>query len=229
METILAVCLALGWLNAKWINTESKRTQSQHFNIPHYFALWEPLFWYLCIYLAAPGLSCSMQDLVPWPGAELGPLELGAWRLSHWTSREVPLGTSLLSGPTRWSRHLLYFPCSNPRSSSLFKDPWLLLLEHGVGNQAANAGPQYCVFSREFLPLRCHCFQVLRWDKLGNTCVCINPRTYVHTSFFFFNLFGCVRSWLCWRIFRRDAFWFPSCDVQARELRCPGSRARGFQ
>ena len=34
--------------------------------------------------------SCSMRDLVPWPGTEPGPPALGAWSLSHWTTREVP-------------------------------------------------------------------------------------------------------------------------------------------
>ena len=47
-------------------------------------------------YLAAPGLSCSMQhlpscsmwDLVLWPGIKPGPPALGAWSLSHWTARK---------------------------------------------------------------------------------------------------------------------------------------------
>ena len=49
------------------------------------------------IYLAAPGLSCSMRtlshamwDLVPWPGIEPGPPTLGVPSLSHWTTMEVP-------------------------------------------------------------------------------------------------------------------------------------------
>ena len=45
---------------------------------------------YLFIYLAAPGLSCGMWDLVPWRGIEPGPPALGAGSLSHWTTREVP-------------------------------------------------------------------------------------------------------------------------------------------
>ena len=28
--------------------------------------------------------------LVPWPGIEYGPFALEAWRLNHWTAREVP-------------------------------------------------------------------------------------------------------------------------------------------
>ena len=37
-----------------------------------------------------PSLSCSRRGLVPRPGIEPGPLELGAQSLSHWTRREVP-------------------------------------------------------------------------------------------------------------------------------------------
>ena len=32
-----------------------------------------------------------MRDLVPRPGIEPGPPALGAWRLTHWTSMEVPI------------------------------------------------------------------------------------------------------------------------------------------
>ena len=37
------------------------------------------------------GFSCGMRDLVLWTGTEPGPAALGAWRLSHWTIREVPV------------------------------------------------------------------------------------------------------------------------------------------
>ena len=40
------------------------------------------------LYLAVPGLSCSIRDLVPHPGIEPGPPALGAWSLSPWTTRE---------------------------------------------------------------------------------------------------------------------------------------------
>ena len=36
-------------------------------------------------------LSCSMWDLVLWPGIEPKPCALGARNLSHWTTREVPI------------------------------------------------------------------------------------------------------------------------------------------
>ena len=47
------------------------------------------LITYVFIYLTVLGLSCSMWDLVPWPGIEPVPPPLGAWSLSHWTTREV--------------------------------------------------------------------------------------------------------------------------------------------
>ena len=36
-------------------------------------------------------LSCSKWDLVPWPGIEPMSPALGAWILSHWTTRKVPI------------------------------------------------------------------------------------------------------------------------------------------
>ena len=43
-------------------------------------------------YLAELRLSCSMWDLVPWPGIEPGPPALGAQRLRPQTTREIPAG-----------------------------------------------------------------------------------------------------------------------------------------
>ena len=34
-------------------------------------------------------LSCGLRDLVPWPGIEPASPALGAWSLSHWTTRGV--------------------------------------------------------------------------------------------------------------------------------------------
>ena len=45
------------------------------------------------IYLSVPSLSCSMWDLVPWPGMKPGPLALWVQSLSHWTTREVPVNS----------------------------------------------------------------------------------------------------------------------------------------
>ena len=54
---------------------------------------------YLFMYLAALGLSCSKQDLVPWSGIEPRHAALGAWNLSYWTTREIPsLNIFFISG-----------------------------------------------------------------------------------------------------------------------------------
>ena len=41
------------------------------------------------IYVAAPGLSCGMWDLVLCPGIKPGAPALGVWSFGHWTMREV--------------------------------------------------------------------------------------------------------------------------------------------
>ena len=56
-------------------------------------------FFYNYFYLAALDLSCSMWDLVPWLGIEPGPPALGAQRIRHQTTREVP--TESLKGKCR--------------------------------------------------------------------------------------------------------------------------------
>ena len=77
-----------------------KRQGLDSFLEPPFFSLFKK---YLCIWLhwvlvAACGifsfsmrtLSCIMWDLVPWTETEHGPPAMGAWRLSHWTTRRVP-------------------------------------------------------------------------------------------------------------------------------------------
>ena len=46
-------------------------------------------------------LSCSMWNLVPWPGIEPGPPPLGVWSLSHWTT---------MLGRPEWAAPLLWGP-----------------------------------------------------------------------------------------------------------------------
>ena len=91
------------------------------------------IFKYIFVYLAVLGLaaagricSCSMWDLVPWPGIELRPPALGVWSLDHWTIREVPgihfglelLAVGFCSGSARvWA--LSCFSCV-----WLFVTPW---------------------------------------------------------------------------------------------------------
>ena len=51
------------------------------------------------IYIAACcvwDLHCGMWNIVSWPGIEPGFPTLGAWNLSHWTTREVPVGPIFL-------------------------------------------------------------------------------------------------------------------------------------
>ena len=53
------------------------------FKLIHQFDCW--------VTVRACGIfNCSMWDLFPWPGIESRAPELGAWGLSHWTSRRVP-------------------------------------------------------------------------------------------------------------------------------------------
>ena len=63
-----------------------------HLNFFFFFkSRWKLLFLFLIfIYLAVLGLSCGMQDLVPWPGIKPRPPALGTWSPKHWTTREVP-------------------------------------------------------------------------------------------------------------------------------------------
>ena len=44
--------------------------------------------WDLCCHMRT--LRCDMRDLVPRPAIEPRPSALGAWSLTHWTTREVP-------------------------------------------------------------------------------------------------------------------------------------------
>ena len=53
-------------------------------------------------------LSHSMWDLVPWLGIEPESPALGAWDLSHWTTREVPEPFILILTPTLWKRYHFY-------------------------------------------------------------------------------------------------------------------------
>ena len=71
-------------------------------------------FFFLKIYLTAPGLSCCIQDLqfsllhagfscrmwdlIPWPEIKPRPPALGAQRLTRWTTKEVPGARSFSVG-----------------------------------------------------------------------------------------------------------------------------------
>ena len=57
------------------------------FNIYFYLFTWL----YQVLVLAFGIFSCSMWNLVPWPGIEPRPPALGARNLTHWTTRKVPM------------------------------------------------------------------------------------------------------------------------------------------
>ena len=58
---------------------------------------------YVCLNLAALGLSCSKWDLVSRPGMEPGPPPLGARSLNHRITREVPKFSHFYKHTSHWS------------------------------------------------------------------------------------------------------------------------------
>ena len=59
--------------------------------------LWFFKYLFLFIYLVALGLNCGMWDLGPRPGVEPGFPALRARSLSHWTTRELPWPSKIMS------------------------------------------------------------------------------------------------------------------------------------
>ena len=68
------------------------------------FFIW--LHWVLVVALRI--FSCSMWDLAPWPGIEPGTPALGAWSLSHWTTRAVPCFIQCCSVQKTWGSGLAW-------------------------------------------------------------------------------------------------------------------------
>ena len=69
------------------------------------FTIWTTREAQIFIYLAAPDLSCSMQDLVAQPGFEPGSPALGVQSLSCWATREVTI--DLICPNKMWSTIIL--------------------------------------------------------------------------------------------------------------------------
>ena len=70
--------------------------------------------WQLWVFAVAYRIfSCSMWDLVSWPGIEPETPALGAQGLSHWTTREVPMlssrGEEANGNPNRRTKLEIYF------------------------------------------------------------------------------------------------------------------------
>ena len=79
-----------GWLQLLWSQDESMWGASLHL-LMVVLHPWVLFFFLISISLTSPGLSCSIWDLVPWPGIEPGPPELGARSLSHsWVFGWIP-------------------------------------------------------------------------------------------------------------------------------------------
>ena len=79
------------------------------------FKIFIYLFWLHRVLVVARGIffffffSFSRWDLVPQPGIEPGSPALGAWSLTHWTTRKVPRVFSF--NGVEWKRkcqHVLY-------------------------------------------------------------------------------------------------------------------------
>ena len=60
------------------------------------------LLWHWAFVVAYRIFSCSMWDLVPWPGITPRPPALGAQNLCHWITRQVPLLWFLLPTGSSW-------------------------------------------------------------------------------------------------------------------------------
>ena len=140
-------------------------------------------FFFLNIYLAALGLSCSIwnfsncgiPDLVPWTGIEPSHPALGARSLSDWTTREVCSNYFLMTLPWVFTGFLGWVP----RRSEDEKE--LVLLKWPCGFPIVEDCANYISqekWKTSFIPLRIAALsfcQQLAWKKHRRTIV--NPLT----------------------------------------------------
>ena len=66
-------------------------------------------------------LSCGMWHLIPWPGILPRPPALGAWSLSHWTTREDPQTQCFKQ------QNFIFSQCGGWRSRSRCRQVWFPL------------------------------------------------------------------------------------------------------
>ena len=78
-------------LPSKFYNTSivlnQRKTETLPIPLMNTYAIFKK---YLFIYLAVPGLSCSMQDLQLWHVGYFQLRHAGSSSLNHWTTMEVP-------------------------------------------------------------------------------------------------------------------------------------------
>ena len=127
------------------------------------------------------GLSCSMWDIVPWPGIEPGPPALGAQNLSHRTTREVPQIVGLFEEHFGSWKLLEMFVVRHPETKSVVRLCQLGVLEYashcwkmiGICLLALQCnwcpGPYSCVQWHEVAAFP----RKLLWNKSGSHPSCV--------------------------------------------------------
>ena len=81
-------CPNIGFLDELPSAIQFRKTLLKKKKKPHSLFLFIWLHWVLVA--AYKIFSCGMWGLIPWPGIEPRCPVLGAWSVSHWTTREVP-------------------------------------------------------------------------------------------------------------------------------------------
>ena len=130
---------------------------------------------FLFIFLAVPGLSCSMWDLVPWPGMELRPPALRVRHLSHWTTRKVPQPYWFLVTYLPWLWKLLNVQDIKLKCSSLAITSCLLLL-HSIEPGFCSQGNIYSINPQTIVLGFVYYFYLFsRLQILESNCLGLNP------------------------------------------------------
>ena len=78
------------WRRQRWATESWQRRRGEMSVFQRFRKHCLSFFKYFFMYLAAPGLSSGMWNLVAQPGIEPGPPALEVWSLSHWTIKDVP-------------------------------------------------------------------------------------------------------------------------------------------
>ena len=132
-------------------------------------------------------LSCSIQDLVPWPGIKPRPPALEMWQLSPWITKEV--------SDIFFNRHIFL-----PQTLIIQGDPWLLkplfqvpsqfCVLHKAGCSSSTIIP--LLGSRRLSPHQtsCHLFHFVLYDFLTLSCSQMTFCMFIlFPDFFFFTTY----------------------------------------